>query len=330
MAIETERDILSSTTIDPAPANRLAAGPVRPIAVPLWLGAERPGVELGAAALDEGLRGRWQRRGYDDLLGRLRSTLTLPVTELEDAHERLHQRSLTFLPEIADVCERLVQAVTTAVTGGDLALVLGGDHALSVGSIAGAAAACDRLGVLWLDTHPDLNTHDTSPSGHIHGLPLAAALGFGPPALTGVGGPEPAIRPDDICILGARDIDRGEREMIATQGIWTLSMDDWSDGGIMDGLEAALAYLAAQGVDAVHVSFDLDVLDSTAIPGTGTPYPGGLTVREASQIMRRLHDWDGPIHSVDWVELNPALDPGPESTRVATLLMGRLLGERLL
>lgn len=323
MAIETE------PTAARACRNRVAAGPVRPIQVPLWLGAERPGVELGATAIDLGLRERWRRRALPALLDRLQPTLSVPVDVPRDAESRLDRRSLEFLPPIADLCARLATTTADAIGRGELALMLGGDHALSVGSIAGAAIESGRLGVLWFDTHPDLNTADTSPSGHIHGMALAAALGLGVPALTEIGGPGPKVRPEDICLLGARDIDPGERALIRDRGIFLLTMEEWDDSGIAAGLDAALAHLDGHDLDAVHVSFDLDVIDPLLLPGTGTCCPGGLIYREAAQTLRRLRAWDGPIRSIDWVELNPTLDPSGRSTEASVALLATLLGESM-
>lgn len=311
--------------------NRLAGAPVRPIEVPLWLGAERPGVDLAPAALAAGLRRRWAERERPALLARLGRRMEVPVRTPPDAAARLHRRSLEFLPEVATTCALLADEVAGAVGDGALALSLGGDHALSVGSIAGAARAAGpgRLGVLWLDTHPDLNTPETSPSGHLHGMALAAALGLGAPALAGLVGTGPAVRPEDVCLLGVRDLDPGERRTIRERGIWALTMEEWTDAGLVAGLTRALAHLDGRGVQHVHLSFDLDVLDPKVLPGTGTTVAGGLTFREASQVLRRLREWDGPIRSVDWVELNPALDPTGWSTETAVALLATLLGETM-
>ena len=321
-----------ATAPDPrfTPDNRLSTGPVRPIVVPLWLGAERRGADLAPAALDAGLRRRWERGGRPGLLARLAPAVTVPIATPPDAMDRLDGRSLAFLPEVAAACARLADTVSASIDGGGLALVLGGDHALSAGSIAGAALATPgRLGVLWLDTHPDLNTPVTSPSGRLHGMPLAASLGLGVPALTGLGRPGSKVRPEDVCLLGARDIDAGERALIGELGIWAWTMEEWTDAGLLAGLEAALDHLMRRGVDAVHVSFDLDVLDPSVMPGTGTRVPGGLSYREAAQVARRLRAWDGPVRSLDWVELNPSLDPSGYSTETAVALLATLLGETM-
>jgi len=311
--------------------NRLPTAPIRPLLVPLWLGAERRGAEAAPAALEAGLRRRWRARERPELAARLAPAETVPVVEPVDAAAPLDRRRLEFLAPVAAAAGALAGLVATAVGDGALALALGGDHALSAGSIAGAAraAAPGRLGVLWLDTHPDLNTPETSPSGHLHGMALAAPLGLGAPALAGIGGDGPSIRPEDVCLLGVRDLDPGERRLIRDLGIWALTMEEWTDAGLVAGLEAALAHLERRGVAAVHLSFDLDVLDPKLLPGTGTTVAGGLTYREASQVLRRLRAWDGPIRSADWVELNPALDPSGWSTETATALLATLLGETM-
>jgi arginase len=253
----------------------------------------------------------------------------VPVESPVGAEGRLHRRNLEFLPEIARACDHLAAEVAGSVNNGELALSLGGDHALAIGSVAGAASVANKLGVLWLDAHLDLNTPETSPSGHIHGMALAAALGYGPRKLIGVGGAEVDIDPANICFLGARDIDAGERALIDRHGIWMLTMEEWTDLGVAVGLQRALEALLERGVDAVHVSFDLDVLDPLVMPGTGTRVAGGLTYREASQVVRALRAWDGPVASVDWVELNPSLDPTGVSTEIAVSLLATLLGESI-
>jgi arginase len=305
---------------------RVAAGPVRPIVVPLWLGAERRGVERGAEAIASGLWDRLARSQHGGLDTRLLPPAMVPAPEPDDADQRRGQRDLAFLPEVSATCGRLADEVAATIARDELALILGGDHALSAGSIAGSARTAERLGVLWIDSHADLNIPESSPSGHLHGMGLAAALGNGPEALVRLSEPGAHVQAADICLLGIRDLDPFERDTIAGQEIWMLTMEEWSDRGLIAGLDDALAYLTGRGVDAVHVSFDLDVLDPVELRGTGVPVPGGLTYREAASLLRRLRGWDGPVCAVDWVELNPVLDPSGRSTRIAVELLATLLG----
>jgi arginase len=202
-----------------------------------------------------------------------------------------------------------------------------------MGSIAGATRCAERLGVLWIDTHPDVNTPKTSLTGHIHGMPLAAAMGEALdtlPRASHLGGKVPMVPPERIAFLGIRDIDLEEEDLIVEKGIFARTMDEWQDQGILDGLKDAITYLMTQGVDAIHLDFDLDVIDPGIMPGTGTRYPGGLTIREASQVLRYLGNSDIPIRSMDFVELNPMLDDTGDSTEAALHLLATALGQRML
>jgi arginase len=325
----TDRLIATGQVAALTPQNRLRAKPIRPIVAPLWLGAERRGVDLGAIALETGLRARWERRQDWDRARRALKAITIPAPEPPAADDLRDQRSLVFLDNIATTCRAVADEVANAIARDELALVLGGDHALAAGSIAGAARAWGQLGLLWFDSHADMNTPATSPTGHLHGMSLAAALGDGPAELVQLADSVPAVGDGTICLLGVRDLDSGERLLIAERGIWMLTMEEWHDAGIAAGIIRALAHLSAQGVASVHVSFDLDVLDPLDLPGTGTRVEGGLTYREASEAVRRLRDWNGPIRSVDWVELNPTLDPSGRSTEAAVSLLSTLLGESM-
>ena len=312
--------------------NWLRRAPIQPILAPIWLGCERPGTELGPRVLADGLAVRWNRADRRHLQADLLPPIEVPVPNPPDAMERLHRNDLQFLPEITTAVTAIADEVEQAIRDDRLPVTLGGDHALAIGTIAGAARATGRLGMLWLDTHPDLNIPSSSESGHIHGMPVGVAVGEAKdelPALSQLARRFPMIQPADICMLGIRDIDPFERTMIKERGVWALSMDEWSDLGIIEGLQQAMTHLEARGVDAIHVSFDLDVLDPPIMPGTGTRYQGGLTVREASRVLRAISDWDAPIHSFDMVELNPALDPDGGSNEIAIHLVGIALGERM-
>lgn len=301
-------------------SNRIRQAPVRRILAKVWLGSERPGVERGAAELSDGLERRWA------------SARLLPAVEIPDnapagARDRLHRRDLSFLPELRAVNQTLAREVERAIAADELALVLGGDHAIALGSLAGASAACSRLGVLWLDAHLDMNTPETSPSGHIHGMPLAAALGFGPRELTGIGRAGVKLDPRCLAVLGVRDPDAGERALVAREGIWTRTMEEWRAGGLLETLDRAMARLSAPEIDAIHVSFDLDVLDPTVMPGTGTVVPGGLSLEDARLVIQRLKAWDAPVRSFDLVELNSSLDPSGRSAETAVSLLLDLLSD---
>ena len=313
--------------------NRLMSAPITPIVAPMWLGAERHGADLGATALHTALRGLWTPERAGPLFGRLGSANIVECPVPDNAERCIDHRNLAFREPILAAARQHAGMVRDAIAAGALPLTIGGDHALAFGSLTGAAMASERPGLIWLDTHPDLNTPASSPSGHMHGMPLATAIGAEGhvlPGLEDLVGRSPMIDPGDVALLGIRDIDTGERDLIVRHGIWALSMEAWNDTGIGAGLERALAHLTDRGVTSVHISFDLDVIDPSVMPGTGTKAPGGLTYREASQVLRRLGEWAGPVRSFDMMELNPLLDPTGNSTRIAALLLATALGLRML
>jgi arginase len=310
------------------PTNRLRHARIAPIAVPLGLGVCEFGPEIGPFALDAGLRTQTTAipAGWPGAAKLDPTTITdvppsLPPPEY--GNPRLKNRD-----PILTTCKRVAQYVRAAVADERLALVLGGDHALSIGSIAGAAAACERLGVLWIDTHPDLNTPETTPSGNIHGMSMAVALGYGDRALATIAGAAPKVRPADVTMIGLRDLDPGEEAFLAREAVRVYPMAAIDGiGGFVATIARAAEELVASGVDAVHLSFDLDVLDPSCFTATSTPVPGGLIVREALAGLRFLRESALPICSVDWVELNPLLDTRGASTEVAIRLLKALLGD---
>lgn len=311
----------------------MTIAPFCPILAPLWLGAERHGPELGPQALLGAFRKHWTPDRVGDQFARLRDVVELEIDVPEDAEQLVDQRKLAFQEPISSAAIRHAELVGAAIARGELALTLGGDHALGFGSMAGAAKASANTGLIWFDTHPDLNTPQSSPSGHMHGMPLGTAIGLDGralPELEELVGRTPMIDPRNVVMLGVRNIDPGEGNAIRQHGIWALTMEAWNDIGIIPGLERALHHLQARGVDAVHVSFDLDVLDPSVMPGTGTRWPGGLSFREASQVLRALNGWQGPIQSFDLVELNPTLDQSGFSTLSAALLLATALGAQMM
>ena len=313
--------------------NALRTAPIQTIAVPLWYGCEVPGADYGAIALRDGLEQRWLFGHYKKLLGRLQPAITIPVDDVPRSRARINQNDLIFLDAIEAANEKLADAVESTIRRGHVPIVLGGDHSLAMGSIAGASRVTEKLGVLWIDTHPDVNTPETSLTGHIHGMPLATAMGFcqdSLPRSTAMGKSVPMVAPENVAFLGIRDIDVAEEDLIVEHNIFARTMDEWHDLGILEGLKEAIAHLVGQGVDAIHLDFDLDVLDPGMMPGTGTRYPGGLTIREASQVLRYLGNQDLPIRSMDFVELNPMLDSTGDSTEAALHLLATAVGQRML
>ncbi|HET9017561.1 MAG TPA: arginase [Thermomicrobiaceae bacterium] len=309
------------------PTNRLVGAPIRPILVPLALGAMRAGVEQGAAALETALRARLAAHQRPELLARLRPAETVPCPALAQDAGRTAPGAALHVDEIAAASAALAGRVREAIDAGELAVTLGGDHAVAIGTVAGAAAAGGRLAVLWIDAHADLNAPATSPSGHVHGMPLAVALGRGAEQLTILCGTAPKLRPEDTYLLGVRDLDPAERDWLHAGRIHAATMADVDASGLEPALYGMLERMRRSGVDAVHVSFDLDVLDPLVLPGTGTRVWGGLTFREAARLLRLLRAADLPVRSLDWVELNPALDPSGASTEVAAALLAVALGE---
>jgi arginase len=288
------------------------------VGVPMDLGAGRRGVDMGPSAL--------RLAGLGDVLRTLDHAVVdlgnveVPVPEALDVGVMPR-----YLEAIAATCHRTA-ALIRSLEDGVVPLVLGGDHSISLGSIAGAHRG-GRTGVLWIDAHGDLNTPTTSPSGNVHGMPLAHLLGWGDDRLTSVWGGGALIAVDDVVLLGVRSLDEAERDAVREAGLRVLTMSDVDRRGIGRVVEEALGSLA--GVDALHVSFDADVLDPSIAPGVGTPVPGGLSYREAHLLMEILAA-DGRVSSVDLVEVNPILDSANRSARVMVEMAASLFGRRVL
>jgi arginase len=306
--------------------NWLTTARVLPLRAPLALGSLHAGVDQGAAVLDRELRARWQARGDVDLLARLDPAGDIPVAPLPQTDPVRHPGQALFAHEIAQASRALADRACDAITQGRLALTLGGDHAVAIGSVAGAARACKRLAVVWIDAHGDLNWPEVSPSGRVHGMPLGVSLGRGLPELTAIG-VNPEVRPEDTYLFGARSLDPDERAWINEGAITCVTTAEIDEVGLDIAMSRIFERIAASGVDAVHVSFDVDVLDPLIMPGTGSLANGGLTMREAARLLRRIRSAPLPIHSLDWVELNPSLDPTGTSTQIATKLLAVVLGE---
>lgn len=306
-----------------------ASTPVEVVQAAIALGANRAGVELGAAELDLALRRRLMNRGYADVLERLAPSIELVAPTIEEAlaaappdEEALH------VVAIAEFSAQLADVVGERLRAGRAVLTFGGDHSLSIGTLAGASRL-GRLGVIWIDAHGDINTPATTPSRRVHGMPVAIALGYGPRVMVAVGH-QFDMQLDDLVYIGVRNLDSGERALLRQSPAQVFTMAHVNRLGVADVAAEAVGRLQQRGVDAVHVSFDLDVLDPHAIHGIGSPEPGGLTYREADQLLMLLRDSDLPIVSADFGELDPTLDPSGASARLAAGLAARLLGEEIL
>jgi arginase len=289
------------------------------IGVPMDLGQSRRGVDMGPSALRyAGLDARLRRLGFQvDDQGNIEipDRATLPL-----------EGGLAYMPAVAQAGEAMYRAGQQAIAAGCLPLFIGGDHSIALGTIGGVTHQ-RPCGVLWIDAHGDFNTPETSPSGNIHGMPLAALLGLGAPELIHLGRPGPKLEPSQVILIGVRDLDPGERELIKKQRIGVYTMRDIDEKGMAQVAREALARLSH--LPCLHVSLDMDCLDPTTAPGVGTPVPGGLTYREAHLLMEIIAD-NARVGSIDVVEINPILDRQNETGRIALELLASLLGQSIL
>jgi len=292
---------------------------VRIVGAPTDYGASRRGVDMGPSAIRYAdLETTLAALGFDPQDPGDRS---VPAVEAHDPG----RADAKYLPAIESVCTRLADTVGDALAAGATPLVLGGDHSVAIGSVVGSARDAD-IGVLWFDAHGDLNTPATTPSGNVHGMALAAILGLGEFADTPWANAA-GVDPENVALVGVRDLDSGEREAIRDHGIAAFSVSDIDDRGITSVVADALD--AARGRDGVHVSLDLDWLDPTEAPGVGTPVRGGVTYREAHSALERVAD-AAAVRSIELVEVNPILDDHNRTAELAVELAASALGKRIL
>ncbi|MCI0708321.1 MAG: arginase [Ignavibacteriae bacterium] len=295
------------------------------LGVPMDLGAGRRGVDMGPSAI--------RIAGVAEKLRTLGHTVVdegdVPVKAPE--LQRIRNEKLRYLPEIVRACTNLAGKVERILQGGGFPLVLGGDHSIAIGTIAGLAAHCSKdskkLGVLWIDAHGDLNTDATTPSGNIHGMPLATSIGKGAIELTSVGGDARKVDPKNVVLIATRELDPGERSLIKSQGVNIFTMEEIDKHGMAVVLAKALRKL--NGVDFLHVSLDLDAIDPSVAPGVGTPVKGGLNYREAHLIMESLNE-AGKMSSLEVVEVNPILDHHNQSAEFAVELIQSGFGKKII
>lgn len=294
--------------------------------MPLDFGASRHGSDMGPSAIRlAGLRESLEALGHAVKLS------PSPVRTLPQESQGQGNPKAKYLAPIVRWCEALAKETHRAASKGEFPLVLGGDHSVALGSIAGAAAAAadasERLGILYVDAHGDFNTPETTPSGNIHGECLAASCGYGLPELVNLHRPGRKVDPANVCFVGLRDIDPGERELMKSAGVTAFTMSDIDRGGFPATIRAVRDFFSGR-VDRVHVSFDMDVLDPMFAPGTGIPLPAGLSNREALLLMEEMAD-TGLVTSAEVVEVNPVLDVRNQTAILAVELLARLLGKKI-
>ncbi len=303
-----------------------AHGKIRVIGVPLDFGQSRRGVDMGpsamrVAAIDAKLR----ELGYD-----VEDAGNVPVAQLEQRKQG--QARAKYLKEITATCARLSELVLKSLEAGSTPLVLGGDHSVAVGTISGVAEyhrrKQQRVGLIWIDAHSDLNTPETSPSGNVHGMPLAAIMGLGPPELAGLFRFSPKVRPENCVLVGIRDVDVVERENVRRAGIHVFTMRDIDERGMRAVTEEALR-LAGRGTAGYHISLDMDWVDPEDAPGVGTPVRGGVTYREAHLAMEIIAD-HGRLLSFEVVEVNPVIDEHNRTAELAVELTCSAFGKKIL
>jgi arginase len=291
------------------------------IGVPMDLGADRRGVDMGPSAI--------RYAGIDEKLAALGHSVdnldSLRVPEPETRNPG--DPRLKYLDQIVACANELAIRVQTRIEQGSLPIILGGDHSISLGSVSGSANALGTVGVIWFDAHADFNTTKTSPSGNIHGMILAALAGYGDPHLVNVAGKGPHVDPRRIVIVGARDLDPGERGLLRQAGVHVRTMTDIDRHG-MDTITSEAIALATDGARGLHVSFDMDVVDPSEAPGVGTTVPGGITYREAHLAMELVCE-SGKLASLDLVEVNPILDRENRTAHLATELALSAVGKRI-
>lgn len=293
------------------------------IGVPVDLGQSRRGVDMGPSAIR-----------YAGAVERLRALAHHVEDEGDISVSPMREKQcaeigLKNLQEVTSITTELAQAVSDSVANKRFPVVLGGDHSIAIGTLAGLADHYDNLGVIWYDAHADMNTSETSPSGNIHGMSLAASMGLGHEQLVNVHRPGAKVHPQNIVIIGARALDPGERELIKELGIKVFTMHEIDRYGMSMVIQQTLEHFAKQQVDGVHLSLDLDGLDPLYTPGVGTPVSGGITYRESHLAMELLADAK-VITSAEFVEVNPILDKYNKTADVTVGLMGSLFGEKLL
>jgi len=296
------------------------------IGAPLDLGQGRRGVDMGPSAMRvANLNAKLASLGYV-----VEDRGNVPVEQAEAAPEG-HPRA-KYLPQIAATCQRLALLVAETLSGGGVPIVLGGDHSVAVGTVSGVShffrERQQTVGLIWLDAHADMNTPESSPSGNVHGMPLACIVGHGPAELTGLFGYKPKIAPKNVVIVGLRDVDQTEKSNVAEYGVHAFTMREIDERGMRSVMDEAIR-LACDGAAGFHLSLDMDFVDPTDAPGVGTPVRGGVTYRESHLAMEMIGDSRRMV-SMEVVEVNPVIDEVNRTADLAVELVMSGLGKRIL
>lgn len=295
------------------------------IGVPIMYGCDRNGVQLGPDKLRTlGLKQLLQNNNYNiyDM-----GNIFIPKVLSKDKY-KIH-KNMKYLEPIKEINTNLAHAVYTSLKSDSFPFVIGGDHSLGLGSIAGSSKFYKNMAVIWLDAHGDINDFQSSPSGNIHGMPLAASFNIGHPDLTNLYYEGEKVDPENIYIIGTRDLDPGEIKLAKERNINLYPMDKVKEEGLDTILERVLNKINKSQVDSVHLSFDIDVLDSSLVPGTGTPAAGGFTIREAKYILKTFLQAK-LIKSMDFVEFNPELDNEDKTTEKTCIELLKCIGKNLI
>ena len=297
------------------------------IGAPLDLGAGRRGVDMGPSAVRvAGLGRRLTALGYD-----VSDLGNVPVAQAESVDDAGPDEA-KYLPQIAAACERLGELAGQALADGKMPLVLGGDHSIAVGTVAGISRffgeSNRKIGLLWIDAHADMNTPESSPSGNVHGMPLACCIGVGPDELTRMFGFSPKVDPANVALVGIRDVDRIERGTLRDTGVRAFTMREIDERGMRAAIGEAIG-IATRGTAGFHLSLDMDFIDPQYAPGVGTPVRGGATYREAHLAMEVICD-SGKMVSMEVVEVNPVIDEVNRTADLAVELILSAMGKKIL
>jgi arginase len=305
---------------------RIQTKTVNLMGFPMDLGADRRGVDMGPSAVRiANLQEKLEHLGYKVIDS---GDINIQIME----KQRIGNPKLKFLNEILRTSKILASRIEKVLDKDQFPLCIGGDHSMALGTIAGISSHCRknklRMGVIWIDAHPDMNTDLTSPSGNIHGMPLAASLGIGNEKLVNFLGFKPKIKPENCALIGIRSIDMLERKLIKKLNIPIYTMSEIDKLGIHRVITRVLKHFK-ENVDHIHVSFDLDSVDPSIVPGVGTPVPGGLSYREAHLIMEAIAEC-GCMSSLEITEVNPILDNKNKSAVFASEIIASSMGQRIL